>query len=73
MDIHIRGFPLLYSIHMHSMIHSHALAHWMKARVKVHGLVGRKQGEALSTLKLEKEVVSAIIMSVCHNALSTNP
>ena len=56
-----------------SYIHMHTLAHWMKARIQVESLVGRKQGEPFPTLELEKEVVGAIVMSMGHNPLSTNP
>ena len=65
-----KGAPL----HQHAYeLYSHVLAHWMKARIQIESLVGRKQGEPFPTLELEKEVVGAIVMSMGHNPLSTNP
>ncbi len=47
--------------------------YWVQAGEEVHRRVGREEGEPLPALKLHKEVVRAVIVSVCHNSCSPNP
>jgi hypothetical protein len=45
----------------------------VKARVEVHGGVRGREGEPLSSMKLYKEVESAVVVGVCYNSGSSNP
>ena len=73
-QLKLLGCPVYQSVLIPSvLIKAASNSYWVKARVEVHGGVRGREGEPLSSMKLYKEVESAVIVGVCYNSGSSNP